>query len=350
VLVVMLALILTMPLSAAANLCERHRIPRAIGALLALLLIAAAIVGIGFLVIPPLIDEAKRLADAAPGIVSDLQHRIGEATGTKPSRVGHDIQRGLRNLIDDPQQLAGPVASVGLGVLGVIGTMVVVAMAAFYMATRPEPLREGLLSLFPAARRDDVVRVMDDIRSAWWGWLAGVAVDMVVSGTLLYIGLRIIDLDFAVLFATLTAVFVVVPYLGSIASGVPPVLFALSISPEKAALTLGVYVLVQQLEGNLIVPLVMSRTTSLHPAVILGGVVVVGKLLGFLGLLVAVPTISAVFILVRAIWIEPLHEGEQPAAGDATSTSGAGAPAVIAGQHAPEDVRLRSGPRRSRTA
>ena len=85
---------------------------------------------------------------------------------------------------------------------------------------------------------------------------------MAVSGVLLYIGLTIIGLDFAIFFAVLTALLSVVPYFGAIASGIPPVLFALTDSPGKALAVLLVYTLVQQFEGNVTIPLVMSQRSS----------------------------------------------------------------------------------------
>ena len=110
-----------------------------------------------------------------------------------------------------------------------------------------------------------------------------------------------------------SALCVVVPYFGSVAGGIPPVLFALAEKSTTAALvTLGVYLLVQQIEGNVIIPMVMSRAVNLHPAVVLVGVVLVGNLLGFVGLFVAVPIISATIVLVREMWVRRL-EGDVPA-------------------------------------
>lgn len=88
----------------------------------------------------------------------------------------------------------------------------------------------------------------------------------------------------------------------------PVVLFALSESPGTAALALAIYVLVQQIEGNLIIPLVMAQRVKLHPALIAIGVVLVGQLFGFIGLFVAVPILSAVVILVDELWVMPLDE------------------------------------------
>jgi predicted PurR-regulated permease PerM len=146
---------------------------------------------------------------------------------------------------------------------------------------------------------------MHRIRCSWQGWMKGVMIDMLVTGVLLYLGLMLIGLDYAILFAALSALLVVVPYFGAIAGAFPPVLLALTHSPQMAGLTFAVYLLVQQIEGNIIVPLVMARMLELHPAVIAIGVVVVAQLFGIAGLFVAVPILSAIVIGVEELWVRP---------------------------------------------
>jgi predicted PurR-regulated permease PerM len=140
--------------------------------------------------------------------------------------------------------------------------------------------------------------------------MEGVAIDMLVTFVLLYLGLTIIGLDFAIFFAVLSALLVVVPYFGAIAGAIPPVLFALTDSPGKALITLGVYVLVQQLESNVTIPVIMAQRTRMHPAMIAIGVVVVGQLFGFVGLFVAVPILSLLVIGVEEFWVKPIEDAD----------------------------------------
>jgi predicted PurR-regulated permease PerM len=218
------------------------------------------------------------------------------------------VQRYLRGYTSKPERLVGPITSIGLNVAGIFAIFVVMLITAYYMAVRPGPLVEGALRLVPPSRRDHARLVMERLRSAWIGWMQGVVFDMFISGTLLYIGLTIIGLDFAIVFAVLTALLVVIPYYGSILGAIPPTLFALTQSPGKALAVLAVYVLVQQIEGNVIIPVVMSRTTRLHPAVIAIGVLVVGQLFGVVGLFVAVPIISGVVILTEETWVREIED------------------------------------------
>jgi predicted PurR-regulated permease PerM len=310
-LAVLMTIIIAIPLSAGATRLERHGLPRAAGALLTLLAGLAVLAGILALIIPTFIDQTNEFVDDVPGIVQDLEVTIGDITGNRPSEVGNDIQDFLRGYTDDPERLIGPITAIGFGVAGVFAALLVMLITAYYMAVRPQPLVEGALRLVPPARRRHARAVMDRLRTAWIGWMQGVAVDMFISGTLLYIGLSIIGVDFAILFAVLTALLVVVPYFGAFVGGIPPVLFALTDSPGKALAVLAVYIFVQQIESNIIIPVVMSRTTRLHPALIAIGVVVVAQLFGVVGLFVAVPIISTAVILTEEIYvreIEAAHE------------------------------------------
>ncbi|HWH92740.1 MAG TPA: AI-2E family transporter [Baekduia sp.] len=306
---VIITIVLSLPLEAAATRLERRGVPRAVGALLALVLMLAVVVGILVLAIPPFVAELQRLADQLPQLVDQLRDELGAKSGTS---TGDSLQRSLQDVIDKPQGLLGPIAKLGLGVAGAAGTIVLVVVGAFYMAVNPGPLVDGVLRLFPRDRRGWVAEAMHEIRSTWIGWQYGVVVDMLVTGVLLYIGLSLVGLDYALVFAVLSALCVVVPYFGSVAGGLPPILFALAErGPTTALVTFGVYLAVQQVEGNVIIPMVMSRAVKLHPAVVLIGVVLVGQLLGFVGLIVAVPLTSATIVIVREGWVRRV-EGDAP--------------------------------------
>jgi predicted PurR-regulated permease PerM len=310
-LAVLMTVIIAIPLDAGATRLQRRGIPRPLGALTCLLGGLAVIASIVALLIPAFVDETNQLVNDVPTIAHDLRGDIHRLTGAKPGEVGDRVQRFAQRYTDRPERLIGPVTSIGLSVAGVVGALLIMLITAYYMAIRPGPLIDGLVRLVPPDRRDHMRYFLGRLRSAWIGWMAGLAVDMLVTGVLLYIGLSLIGLDFAVFFAVLSALLVVVPYFGAIAGAIPPTLFALTDSPGKAALALGIYVLVQQVESNLTIPLVMSQTVRLHPAVIAIGVVVVGQLFGFVGLFVAVPILSLIVTGVEEFWVKPIEEAHR---------------------------------------
>lgn len=307
-LAVLVTIILAVGLSASAAFLQRHlKIPRAIGAFFALLAGVGFVAGLLALVIPSFVDETEQLADDVPGIVADLRERVGSLTGAGPDEVASELQRFLSRYTDDPAELIGPITSIGLGVAGVIAALLLILITAYYIAIKPEPLLEGVRRLVPPAHRERADAVMARLRESWLGWMRGVGVDIVVSGVLLYIGLSLVGVDFALFFAVLAALLVVIPYFGAILGAIPPTLLALTDSVGKALIVLGIYTAVQQFQGNVTIPLVMARTAKLHPAVIAIGVVVVGQLFGFIGLLVSVPILSLIVVLVEELYIHPME-------------------------------------------
>jgi hypothetical protein len=184
----------------------------------------------------------------------------------------------------------------------VLAAIALILITAYYMAVNPAPLLSGIQSLFPPTRREWARAVMARLRSSWVGWMQGVLVDMAITGVLVYIGLELVGLELTIFFAVFSAILVIVPYFGAILGAIPPTLFALADGTDTALLTLGVYVLIQQIEGNLTIPLVMANRVRLHPALVAIGVVVVGQLFGFIGLFVAVPILAAIVIAVDELW------------------------------------------------
>lgn len=298
-------------LDAGATRLERRGIPRPAGALLALLTGLAIFAAILVLVIPPFVDETNKFVDNVPQIANDLQERVHDITGASKSEIGHRVQKWAEKYTENPEKLIGPLTSVGFGVAGVLAGFVLLLIIAYYMAANPKPLIDGMLRLFPPDRREHAHFVMSRMRDAWIGWMQGVIVDMIVTGVLLYLGLSLIGLDYAIVFAVISALLVLIPYYGAFLGGIPPVLFGFADSPGKGLLALAVYVGVQQVESNFTIPLVMSKTVKLHPAVIAIGVLVVGRLLGFAGLFVAVPVLSFITITIEEFWIKPMEEADR---------------------------------------
>jgi predicted PurR-regulated permease PerM len=307
-LAILITVIVAIPLATVATRLERLKVPRSVGTLIALLGGIGAVALIVYLLIPPFVDQTEQFVDDVPGIVTNLEEIYADLTGQDAGEVGDQVEGFVERLTDEPDRLIGPITSIGLNIAGIGAALILILITAYYMAVRPDPLVNGIVSLVPPERRAHLRHVLDRLRGAWIGWMEGVAIDMALTFVLLFIGLTIIGLDFAIFFAVLSALLVVVPYFGAIAGAVPPTLFALTDSPGKALVVLGVYVVVQQIESNVTIPVVMAQRVRLHPAVVAIGVVVVGQLFGFIGLFVAVPILSLVVIAVEEFWVKPVEE------------------------------------------
>ena len=299
---ILITVLVAIPLSAMADRLEPRRVPRWLGALAGLLIGLAFIAGLMAIVIPSFGDQTEAFVDQVPATVDSLRERLNDIGG---QGTGAEAQQFLERYTDNPQELIGPLASIGLNVAGVLAAIALIMITAYYMAVNPAPLLSGIQSLFPPTRREWARGVMARLRSSWVGWMQGVVVDMAITGVLVYIGLELVGLELTIFFAVFSAILVIVPYFGAILGAIPPTLFALADGTDTALLTLGVYVLIQQIEGNLTIPLVMANRVRLHPALVAIGVVVVGQLFGFIGLFVAVPILAAIVIAVDELWVKP---------------------------------------------
>ncbi len=307
---VLIVAIISAPLSAFADILQRRHVPRAIGASLGLLIGLAVIGGLVALVVPVFTREVNHFAASLPAIGDSLSRRLGHLTGSSPAHITAQVQHFVTNYTHDPAKLLGPAESIGASVAAAIAAIIVILLTSLYTAIHPDPLISGMVRVFPPQRRPHVLHILGRLRTAYLGWLRGLLVGMVVLGGLTYLGLELVGLDFAAFFAVFTAIAMIVPYFGALASSIPPILYALTVSPRQAVLVAIIYVLAHQLESNVIQPLVVARTVKLHHALVAIGVLAVEQLFGFIGLLVAVPILATAMILVDELWVKPLERGE----------------------------------------
>ncbi len=309
VLGVLIVVIIATPLSAFADILQRWHVPRAVGATFGLLLGVGAVAGLVALIVPVFTREVNHFAASLPAIGDSLTRRLGRLTGSSPVHITAQIQHFVTSYTHNPSKLLGPVASFGASVAAAVAAIIVVLLTALYTAIHPEPLVSGFVRLFPIPRRPHVHHILVRLRTTYIAWLRGLFVGMVVLGALTYLGLELVGLPFAAFFAVFTAVAMIVPYFGALASSIPPIAFALTISTKEALVVALIYIGAHQLESNVIQPLVVARTVKLHPAMVAIGVVAVDQLFGFIGLLIAVPLIATVTVLVDELWVRPLERG-----------------------------------------
>ncbi len=314
-LLLLLAVIVAVPLSAAADRLERLGVPRGVGAPLTLVVALAVLGTVVALLVPTFVREGRHFVDEIPRVLTSLNHTFSQAaSGNGTTDVGSRLKAWLGGYTDHPERLLGPATTVASGLGGALTGALVVLFTALFSAVYPESLRTGLVRLVPPRRRPHARHVMHRLATAYLGWLTGLAVSMVVLGTLTYLGLTLVGLPFALVFAVLTGIATVVPYYGAILSYIPPLAVALTISTPKALLVLLISLIAHFVEGNLVAPLIMARAVRLHPALVAAGVLAVERLIGVAGLIVAVPVLVTAKILVEELWIRAIESDAPPEA------------------------------------
>jgi predicted PurR-regulated permease PerM len=191
----------------------------------------------------------------------------------------------------------------GTTVFGGVATLFVVLIAGIYIAIDPRIYRDGLLKLFPKGAHEQVAATLDDAGDALRRWLGAQLLAMIMVGVLIGVGLAIVGVPSALGLGFIAGVLEFIPIVGPVVAAVPALLLASTQNWEMVAWTLAVFVVVQQIESNLIMPLVSGRAVDLPPAVGLFAVVAIGILFGPLGLLLGYPLAIVTDVAVRRLYV-----------------------------------------------
>ena len=205
----------------------------------------------------------------------------------------------------------GALARVGLAATEIVGGvtgLLLVAFLGIHFALDPMLYRDSILRVIPPAYRRRVGNALDDAGQALQRWLIGQLVAMMLVGVALGVSLALLGVPLALSLGVLAGIFEFVPVVGPILAAIPGVLLAFSKGPQMAMYAVIVYVVVQQMESNLVIPLVQRWAVELAPAVSLLAVMAFGLLFGILGVALATPIAVVVMVMVKHLYIEETLE------------------------------------------
>ncbi len=199
-------------------------------------------------------------------------------------------------------QAGGYVMTAGNG----LANFILLLVGAIFIAGDPAVYRRGLLHLMPKRAEPTAALALDDASRGLSGWMVGQAVSSLVVAAFTGAGLWLLGVPAAGGLGLIAGLLDVIPMIGPIIAGVPAVLLAFTVSPAAALWTIGLFLVIQQLQGNFLQPMIQKRAVDVPPAVLLFAVVAAGMLFGFLGVLLAAPLTVVVYVLVQRIYVRTL--------------------------------------------
>ena len=264
---------------------------------------------LSILVIMTLVGGAFAAFGAEAGAqVRSLITYLPEAWTTLERRAAELGMGWIPNSMPEPSGALSSLTSFALSIGGGVATALLLIAGAVYFAAQPDLYKKGLVLLVPAARRPLADEAIGDSGRALAMWLRGQLITMSVVGTLVGLGLWAIGVPSALALGLLAGLLDFVPFVGPIAAAIPALLVAFNISGELALWTLGLYVIVQQIEGNFLYPLVQRYAVGIPPALILFAVIAAGILFGLPGVLLGAPLTVVGYVLVKRLYVrEALH-------------------------------------------
>jgi predicted PurR-regulated permease PerM len=295
------AIILAMLLHLGAEPLVRWlRLPPWVALTLSGLIILAVIVGTAYLfgtrISGQFHDVVARTATAGAGLEKTLQR----------STAGRFV---LQHMGGDNLSITDMLPGLLKVSTTFIEGVIIMLICGAYLAAQPRLYRTGVIWLFPPRQHARAAEIFDGIAEALRLWLLGQLIEMFAIGVLSMIAVWLIGVPSPFALGLIAGIGEFIPYLGPILAAIPAVLVALTQSPETALWTMFAYLIIHQIEGNLVAPLIQRRMVFIPPAVMLLGIVAITYLFGTVAIIFAAPIAVVIFAAVNLIYVrDTLHE------------------------------------------
>jgi predicted PurR-regulated permease PerM len=259
----------------------------------------------------PLANAITHLADNLPRYVSDAEHNRGWL-GHLVTRyhVTQWVSHNVPKLLNIGQGLTKPALTLGKGALTLVVSLFTVFILVLMLLLEGPKMRTGLLGAMAPERAERWGRIAGEVNRSVTGYMLGNFLTSLIAGLVVFVTLLILGVPFAFLWALWVALVDFLPMIGGALAGIPTVLFALAHSFTAGVITLVVFLAYTQIENHILNPVVMSRTVSVNPLLVLLSILVgasLGSWLGgtagaFVAALIAIPTAGALQVITRELW------------------------------------------------
>jgi len=280
----------------------RRRVPRWLAILAIYIVVVGVFVFVGLLVIPPLISQASSLWARLPGEFNRLQNFL-----ISHKLLSHEVT--LEQAVQNAPSGSGgnAVGTVLVAISSVIGGLfglITILILTFYLLLEASSMFDYLVRFVPLGRRGDVALAARQGVAKVSAWLRAQFILAGVMGTFAAVGLGLMNVPYFYVIALIAAVGETIPVVGPIIGGLAAVAVAITVSP-KLALMVGVYFLVlHQLEANILVPKIMERSVGVSPVAVMIALLIGGSLMGIVGAILAVPTAALISVIVEELAAE----------------------------------------------
>nr|WP_294171179.1 AI-2E family transporter [uncultured Sphingomonas sp.] len=297
----------TLFLSLAAQF-QRLRVPPGLALALSVLTIFTIVGGAMALFGAQLTAQTTSLSEAVPKAWEALQVRL-ESWGVPIDLAQLKLGGAGSGLAASAGQF---VMSLGSGLANVL----LIIVGGIFIAASPRFYATGAVKLVPDTKRGLMTEALADSGKALRLWLKAQLVAMVLIGTLTGLGLWMLGVPSALALALLAGLLEFVPYVGPIIAAIPAVLIAFAIDPQLGLWTVLLYVLIQNIEGYAVQPLIQSWAVEVPGAVLLFALLACGGLFGPLGIVFAAPLTVVVYVLIKRLYVREALDTPTPIPGE----------------------------------
>jgi predicted PurR-regulated permease PerM len=292
----LLAIIISSALDPFVTYLERRRIPRLLGTLAIYILMILVVALIVYIVVPIFLVELNTLLTNSTDIFGSAAESLNINISIFET-IAATINQFTADLLGGQTSLVGILSQI----LGGLLMMIIVFVISFYLTIGRDGVERFLTTILPPTYQVPVLNVYERVRHKISFWFAGQLFLSIVVGIAVFVGLTLLGVKYAFILGITAAVFEIVPYVGPIISGGVAVLTALSGSTTLGLYALILFLVIQQLESNFLVPAVNKYTTNLNPVIVIVSLLIGGKVFGIVGVILAVP-VAVMFQEILQHW------------------------------------------------
>jgi len=289
--ILLFAIIIASATSPFANWLEKRRIPRLFGVLILYLVIFGLVILVLSLIVPFASDELTQLTAVFPIIVEKVSSSLDTVQGGSPRYF--DFVNEVQNLLDSfsnyLQQFAQSTVGLIVSIFGGIFSFVAIIVISFYLSVMKRGIESFLSSVVPEKYETYAIDLWKRSEIKVGRWLQGQLLLALIVGLIVYVGLSLLNIKFALVFGLLAMLLEIVPIAGPVLASIPAIFLAFLENPTLGLWVILFYVVVQQIENHILVPLVLGKTTGLNPVVVILALLIGGKLAGVAGAILGVP-------------------------------------------------------------
>ncbi|HEX7283308.1 MAG TPA: AI-2E family transporter [Vicinamibacterales bacterium] len=277
----------------------KRRLPRPAAILLIYATVIGLLVGIGFAVLPPLIEQSQAFWRELPDRIGAIQRRLVSWGLISPDTSYKDLLQQAPGSGDAVNFVLGTV----WGFVGGLFGLVTILLLTFYLLVESQSIFNFFVKIFPRERRQTVADVSAMVTNKVSAWLGGQIFLGFIIGATTAIGLGLMGVPYFFVLALIAGIGEMVPMVGPLLSAIPAIAVAFTVSPGLA-LGVAIFFLVQQqLENAVLVPKLMGQTVGLSAVTVILSLLIGGSLLGFAGALLAVPTAAIIQVLFEELYL-----------------------------------------------
>ncbi|MCW2991858.1 MAG: family transporter [Solirubrobacterales bacterium] len=302
-LLVFIAVFLAVALGPAVAFFRRRGVPQGLSILLVYLLMAGSVVGVGLLIVPPIVNQVSQLSEKLPSYIDDLKKNDQYRKYDAKYHISKQLTEQANKLPSHLGDAAGALQSITVGAFGAIVQLVTVLTMTFFLLLDGGRIADFLLRIRGPDREERFRRIAGDIYRSVSGYVAGNLLISLAAGLSTYLVLTSLGVPFAVPLAVLMAFLDLIPLVGATLGGVTIAIVTLFNNfPTSTIAWVVFFIIYQQVENNVLQPVVYRRTVNVAPLAVIVAILIGGSLLGILGALVAIPVAATVQIIVRELW------------------------------------------------